>query len=940
MAKRRNKARAAASLVGAGAIAAAAVLPGSIATAESDGGVTTDVTRAVLIQGNADAEISRKTLITQINADGNGTASFSIPVGEGGTPKNMDSFGGPQIVDGSAQYDLQVNGTQLIRTSQNYDGEIPVTVTAEATLDGSPVKVSELAGKSGLVKLTYSFENTSGEPTQLTYKDAEGNTITEEAEIPVPMAGSLNITFPDTWGNVSAPTATAVSGDGTGGTLVSATVPLLPDTLPGQETTGSVEIEARLDNATVPPADIKFAVIPPDSTPDLQAGRKTAEDGADLAGKLTDAGSQLADGAGQLEAGLATAADGAKALADGIASDLGPGVQTLEEGVSGTLGPGVTQLTEGLTEFDVTAIGTLRESAENLPDSVTSDPSFSQLTDGFDAVNTAIEGVRDGLGIYKTKSSEKPGPWIKANGDIDTGRADVARTLWSLVYGARIQDIPTDKQNPNNVPNENNGGLTNPDCDINDPESATNPCGAFQIIAAVAGGLTDTAIPGIGALSDGLKQISDTLTDTKAGGAFAINALAGALGCKTSTPAKYTGPIVEPLTDLTKPGCDQPITVGGSGSCANPLDPNLPLPCNLVITAILGGVDLTAPIKAKQGGLTQSLFAPLKTAGNPPQPTDDSGLAAVLGQYYPGAFSLAVIPGLKQAADGLEQLNGVITTNKNGDPDLDTTKKTTATGIVMQTRNSLALGGIGKDLYPGNRCTAYASAGDPSSGLNENADADSVEATCAAGDVLNVALLGTEKIEDGVSTTLLEGIRDTLLEGVGTYSEGCDPTASLACASGTLAAGGTALNEGVNGPGGLVEGVGILNQGVNEGSGGNPSLVSGTRQLADGLPAAVEGAGQIKTDGGEALETQGNDASKQAGVAIATLDALQARASAGAGIPGGAPVGVTSYGGVYAFSLDGAGGSATQNAARGALALLALIAAGAVGAVLGKRAGA
>jgi putative membrane protein len=944
MSKNRNTARVTAGLVGVAAVIAASVLPGTVAVAESTGDVTVDVTRAVLIQGNADGEISRKTLVTQINAEGTGTASFTVPVGDGGTPKNMDSFGSPEIVDGSAQYDLDVDGTQAIRTSQNYDGEIPVTVTAEATLDGTPIKVSELAGKSGLVKLTYTFENTTGEPTQLTYKDALGNTITEEAEIPAPMAGSLNITFPDSWGNVTAPTATTVSGDGSGATLVSATVPLLPETLPGQQTSGSVEIEARLNDAVVPPADIKFAVIPPDTTPDLQAGRKTAEDGADLAGKLTDAGKQLADGAGQLADGLATAVEGATALADGVGNTLGPGVKTLADGVAEQLGPGVQQLSEGLTTFDQVAIGTLRSSAQDLPASVTSDPSFSQLTDGFDAVNSAIEGVRDGLGVFKLQPSQKPGPWIKKNGDVDTGRADVARTLWSLIYGARTQDIPTDSKNPNNVPNTNNGGLTNPDCDINKPKDPTNPCGAFQIIAAVVDGLENTAVPGLGALSGGLKTISDTLADTKSGGAFAIQSLAETLGCTTSKPAGYTGPVVGPAVGLAGNPCSKSISVGGSDQCTNPFQAQLPLPqlpCNLIVNALLGGVDLKAPSPTKLPGLSQSLFAPLKlTNSNPPQPTTDSGLVAVLGTYYPTAFTTAVIPGLKQAADGLTELNGVITTKSNGDPDLDTTKKTTATGIVMQVRNNLALGGIGSDLYPGGRCTGYARTGDPNSGINENADPDSVAATCAAADVLNLALFGTDALEDGVSTTLLEGIRDTLLEGVGNYSPGCDPTKSLACASGTLAAGGVQLNEGVNGSGGLVEGTQQLNEGVNEGSGGSPSLVSGTRQLADGLPAAVDGANQIKTDGGEALQEQGNDGSKQAGVAVATLDALQARASAGAGIPGGAPVGATSFGGVYAFELSGAGGTGTQDFARAALALLALIGAGAVGAVVGKSAGA
>jgi putative membrane protein len=889
---KQNKIRVAAGLVGATALIAGAVLPGSLASAENSGEVKTDVTRAVLIQGDADANISRATLITQINAEGSGSTSFTVPVAAGSDPKNMDTFGGPTVTDGSAQYNLTVDGTQTIRTSQNYDpAEIPITVSVEATLDGQPMKLSELSGKSGLAKVTYTFVNTTAEPTQLTYKDALGNTITEEADIPVPMAGSVNISYPGSWGDVSAPTATTVSGDGTGNTLVSGTVPLLPSTLPNQDTTGHFEIEARLSDAVVPPADIKFAVIPPDKTPDLQDGRNTAETGAEQAGAITEAGTKLGEGALKLQDGLATAADGAKQIADGVA---------------GKLGPGVSQLSEGLTTFNDVAISKLTESASTLPETVRSDPSFSELTDGFDSMNSAIDGVEEGLGVYKTKSSEKPGPWVANNGDIDSARADVARTLWGLVYGARSIDIPTDAKNKNTVPNENNGGLTNPLCDFDDPESATNPCGAWQVVEVVKQNLDK--------LGGGLKQISDTLADPKAGGAFAIKSLANTLGCQTSQPAGSTGPVVGPAVGFTGNPCSEPITVGGSASCTNPFQDKLPvaaLPCNLIVNAVLGGVDLKAPLPEVQlGGLSQSLFNPLKlTNTNPPTPTEDSGLVAVLGTYYPLA--------LGSVNDGLTKLQLNVTTDPNGQPDLDTNKDTTATGIVMQTRNSLAFGGVGKSLYPGHRCTGYAKTGDPNSGLNEKPNETSVENTCAGADVLNIALFASAKIEDGVSTTLLEGISEKLLEGVGSFSVGCDPTKTLACAAGTLAAGGVKLEAGVNGPNGLA---------------------FGTNALAEGLPQAVEGAGQIKTKAADPLQQKGNDGSKQAGVAIATLDALQARADTGAGIPGGAPEGVTSYGGVYAFALDGAGGTATENAARAGLGFLALIAAGGIGAVLGNRA--
>ena len=304
-----------------------------------------------------------------------------------------------------------------------------MTVEVAAELDGQPVAPADLAGQSGLAKLTYTFTNNSGEPTQLTYQDALGNTITEEREIPVPMAAATTITFGDSWQEITAPRPRRSPGDGTGSTLVSATSALMPDSLPDQDVTQTLEIEGRVTDAVVPPVDIKVAVLNPSKSPDLQAGIKTGEDGADLAGKLTDAGTTLYDGAGQLSDGLKTAVDGANQIADGVASTLAPGITALYE--------------EG--------IGTLTESAATLPEQVRSSPDFAQITDGFDAIRSAMEGVKEGAGVYKDKSSQKPGPWVKDNGDIDTGRADVARTLWA---GLRCADQghPHRQQEPQQRP--------------------------------------------------------------------------------------------------------------------------------------------------------------------------------------------------------------------------------------------------------------------------------------------------------------------------------------------------------------------------------------------------------------------------------------------------------------------------------------------------------
>ncbi len=892
LSKRAKTARLGVAFLGVAAVAGASILPGGLATAEETGDVQSTVTRAVLATGNANGEINRATLVTQINLDGNGTAQFTVPVAEGSSPKNMDSFGGPEVVDGSAQYDLTVDGPQTFRTSQNFDpAEIPVTVKVEATLDGQPVAPADLAGQTGLAKLKYTFTNTTSEPTQITYKDAKGQRITVEKEIPVAMGASLVFAFDESWQEISAPTADAVLGNGTGATQVQGAVALLPDALPGQSPTGSFEVEGRITNGVVPPADIKVALLSPADFPALNSKIKDVEQLSETTATITDAGMQLEEGAGQLEEGLKTASDGANKINDGV---------------QGQLGPGVAQLSEGLTTFNDVAISTLQESAAGLPQQVTSSPDFAQITDGFGALRDATDGLRKKLGEWtpavKTSSSQKPGPYLKANGDVDKGsKATVARVLWALAYGGRSQDVPNDSPTKNfKVPN---GGLTNPDCDVvNAPEAKNNPCGAFQVLAYISEQLQDALLPNLEAL---LVTLPTTIADGLTGaGALGVNTLAGSLGCvttqKTDPGAKpgQTGPIVQ--------NCPKDIVVGdavdnGDGTWT------------VTGTNAKGATNLVLPL------LSATFFNPLKLDGKTPDPS--SGIAALLGQFMPTAYNLpnaGVKAGVEGAIEGIDKLNGVITTDPNGNPDKDTSKKNTATGIIMQVRAQLAQGGIGGDGYPAGRCEGYKKTGDPSSGLNTNANSKRVEATCAAGDVMQIAVYGVDALEEGVSVTLLESISEQLLAGVGTYSAGCDPTATLACAAGTLAAGGVQLNEGVNGPG--------------------ESLSYGINALAEGLPAAVEGAGKI-VDAGVQLGDSGNDGSKQANEALAVFEALQTRADSGTAIPGGAPEGVDVANGVYAFAFDGAGGTATENAARAGLGFLGLIAAGGLGALLANRAG-
>ena len=129
-----------AALVGSGALAVAMIAPGSIANSEvsantsNSDGVDVEVFRAVGQVGDADGNIDITRLQTQMSVAGTGQAQFSVPVAEGGTPRNTESLGSPTISDGSAQYDITVeDGIELLETSQTYEGDIPITLSTAAT---------------------------------------------------------------------------------------------------------------------------------------------------------------------------------------------------------------------------------------------------------------------------------------------------------------------------------------------------------------------------------------------------------------------------------------------------------------------------------------------------------------------------------------------------------------------------------------------------------------------------------------------------------------------------------------------------------------------------------------------------------------------------------------------------------------------------------------
>lgn len=491
------------------AMGAAVVLPGA-ASATTQGNPSASVTRAALIQTDASGqEVSRTTLITQIQVDGSGELNVEIPAVEGSSPSNMDSFGGPSVENGKAVYNLDVNGPETIRTSQSYDGKIPVSVEVSAKVDGKSVPMSELQNVTGEVELQYTAENLTSTPTEITYASGPGPK-TEEVDLSTAMGGTLDIQFPASWTNIKSAEAVVISGDGQGETKFNAGYTLFE---PFGQSKQTVTITADATNANLPPAVAQFSILEPKNNPTARALSQSLAGGAESGQSIFDGGSQLNDGAEQLVAGLTAAVDGANQIADGVSGTLEPGAQALADGAE-----------DLWTSFSAGAQDKSANAAIQLVNTVRSQPAYQQLLAGFDELNSpaALYRIQGTLAKVIAQFGSFLDPTILNGGAFDPGVNTANSLISTLVFGAgQTQGGAT----PSNLQR----GLTNPRCNITVPDDPANPCGVFQLLSLVT--------PADAASTEALKKAKNAIASTTNGEPGGC--VPGMTGSPSAFPDKY-----------------------------------------------------------------------------------------------------------------------------------------------------------------------------------------------------------------------------------------------------------------------------------------------------------------------------------------------------------------------------------------------------------------
>ncbi len=311
-------------------------------------------------------ELKSAVIVDQLTILGNGEVVVSNPVA-GDQQRNLSGFERLAQTGGAVETAVKVNGSTELRTLSDYEGDLPVSLTAKYFLDGQEIDPEEITRATGELQVEYTVANETGRTETITFTDASGATVSKDVVIYTPIAGSFATVLPAGFSNVASPEA-AVAADGRGGTKVQWSLTLLP---PLSSPTATFGYTADIVDGSIPEANLSVIPVKPMDNPtassavasyesgsqagtDLYAGGVTLDDGlqqlAEGAGRLLSGLAALSNGAGQLSEGLTTAKAGAGELSAGAAK-LDAGAGDLAAG-TGVLAGGLQQLEDGINTLE------------------------------------------------------------------------------------------------------------------------------------------------------------------------------------------------------------------------------------------------------------------------------------------------------------------------------------------------------------------------------------------------------------------------------------------------------------------------------------------------------------------------------------------------------------------------------------------------------------
>ncbi|MBY9073636.1 hypothetical protein K1X13_02260 [Nocardioides sp. WL0053] len=866
----------------------------------AEGDVQVTNTETIQVYTDASGAVDTQRVYEQLAMTGNGTVDLQNPIETDGL-RNLDGFGGFDVVDGNQVATMTVDGEERVRSVSDYTGDLPLEVTVEYYLDGERVEPGDVVGEDGKLEVKFIVKNVTGADQEITFDDGKGGTVTKTVNVPIPMVGSLTTVAPSTFTDVQSGQAN-MAGDGKGGTKLSFTMTLFP---PLGSDTAEFGYTATITDGVVPRASISALPVNPLESPTFKTAADSYQGGADTGIQLTDGASQidanllkLRDGAGELLAGLIKLRDGATKLEAGLAGVAAPGADLLADG-AGELSDGLTKIDDGAGKL---ADGTdqLEGGTQKLADGTGKlDAGAGKLDDGANKLADGAGRLSDGLG----EAGAKAPALLDGLGQVQGGLVLVDGGLKKLSVGVGdVRDNPKYKQLLQ--------GLT----DLVSGVGSTSAQGSLTwAVDQVRAGLSTKAVPGVQKMQAGVHNAPS-----------AANPEPGAyekLGCALVV-----------LNDIKAGTIPTGRYPGGKDLCYfdAATNPDALIPPLMPLAAIDGAVDTPAEFQTvtvtklitQLGDGRNKLYNPANAAD---LETLYGGLNAVLaGLTSQDPAAPGAIPALSTIECGLDSssLGGMCEVLRPGKVGVRQGLEQVAAGVPMLVDTVIAnvqgAIGTGKDL-PADKTLR--------GGVNGLQD-------------------GVTQLQDG-GDALLEGLAK-LSEGAGQLDVGAgqlaDGTGELSAGTGELDAGAQELNDGASrladgagqladgtgkaadGASRVADGAGKLSDGLGDAADGSGQLADGLGQAADGAPKLVDGAQRLSDEGTSKLVDAGESTAQNYGEMYATIAAGAERAQAekmAYGAPEGA-MGLTAY----SYEIKGEDGEGGRNLARG-VGGLAVLAAGA-----------
>jgi putative membrane protein len=369
-------------LAGVGAFGLAVLVPVSAASAQSGDPVVTN-TETVNATLTPSGEVDVVRIYDQTSVQGSGDVSFSNPVSTDGL-RNLDSFGGFTVEDGSIVESTSVDGQFRQRSVSDFTKDLPVTVSVVYSLDGEEISPSDLVGKSGQVDVEYTITNVTCSSEEITVEGA-GESEKKQGDVCDPLAGSLSFTLPSQYTDITSDTGFVTAGDGRGGTLMTLSITMISGLTEPEVVAG---YSAQVENAVVPPASMSIVPVVVDANPSASAQKEALAGGADT-------GKTLAAGAGEIDANVLKLADGANTLVNGLlqlqdgGGQLSAGLIELNSNVP-TLVSGVSQLNDGANKLEAG----LKELQSKVP---ALSSGVGQLSTGADQLEAGLKELQSKL---------------------------------------------------------------------------------------------------------------------------------------------------------------------------------------------------------------------------------------------------------------------------------------------------------------------------------------------------------------------------------------------------------------------------------------------------------------------------------------------------------------------------------------------------------------